>query len=147
MDLDNGTLEFFKGGVSMGVAFTNLSGTIYAMTGGDTNGGTSNITANFGATAFAYTPPTGFAAGFGELVASYALGGVTRDASGDPAARVVAAFRESTKAFVGTDTSDGTTGAYSIATTDDSAHTLVAYPADGEALPALVLRGVIPLET
>ena len=147
MDLDNGTLEFFKGGVSMGVAFTNLSGTIYAMTGGDTNGGTSNTTANFGATAFSYTPPAGFQAGFGEPLATYALSGLVRNASGTFAARTVRAFREDTGAFVGTAVSDGTTGAYSITTADTSAHTLVAYPAGGEALPALVLRGVVPIES
>lgn len=50
-----GTLEFFRAGVSMGVAFTGIpAGTYYPMTGGDTDSATSNCTANFGATPFAY---------------------------------------------------------------------------------------------
>lgn len=30
LDFDAGTIEFYKNGVSQGVAFTNLSGTVYA---------------------------------------------------------------------------------------------------------------------
>ena len=63
LDLDNGTLEFYQNGVSMGVAFTGISGTYYAMVGGDTNTVTCNITANFGATPFNYPVPAGYNAG------------------------------------------------------------------------------------
>lgn len=63
LDLDNHTLEFFKDGVSMGVAFTGLPvGTYYAMTGGD-SASTSNCTANFGASSLRYAPPAGFTPG------------------------------------------------------------------------------------
>lgn len=65
LDMDAGTIAFYRNGTSMGVAFTGLTGTIHAMTGGDTDGATSNVTANFGATALVYSPPSGFAAGFG----------------------------------------------------------------------------------
>jgi len=62
LDLDNGTLTFYKNGSSQGVAFTDL---LTAMVdGGWTpvfNGyGNSEGAFNFGQRAFSYTPPTGF---------------------------------------------------------------------------------------
>lgn len=74
------------------------------------------------------------------------LSGVVLDANGDPAARLVRAMREDTGQFAGQTTSDATTGgAYKISVNSDGAHTLNFYPADGEDLPALVLRGVVPV--
>lgn len=61
MDLDAGTLTFYRNGVSQGVAFTGLSGTFFAAQGTNNNGG--GCTANFGQTPFAYSPPAGFNAG------------------------------------------------------------------------------------
>lgn len=61
LDLDAGTLTFYKNGVSQGVAFTGLSGMIHAAEG-TTNTGDA-CTANFGATPFVYSPPSGFSAG------------------------------------------------------------------------------------
>ena len=60
LDLDSKTIEFFKNGVSQGVAFTNLSGTVFphVVIGGAT--WATACTMNFGATAFAYTKPDGF---------------------------------------------------------------------------------------
>lgn len=63
LDMDAGTLTFYKNGVSQGVAATGLTGTMYPMIGGASNGGTSSASANFGATAFAYSVPSGFNAG------------------------------------------------------------------------------------
>lgn len=144
LDMDAGTLGFFKDGVSMGIAFTGLSGTIYAMTGGDTNAAASVTTANFGATAFAYTPPVGFNAGFG--VSALTLSGSVEDAAGASAARLVRAYREDTGALAGSATSNGATGLYSIATAYSGEHTLVFYPAGVDAgLGAIVLRGVTPV--
>ncbi len=60
LDMTDGTLTFYKNGVSQGVAFTGLTGTLYPMLSlFDASG---SATANFGATAFAYTPPTGYSA-------------------------------------------------------------------------------------
>lgn len=59
LDMDNGTLTFYKNNVSQGQAFSGITGTIYPMVGehsGDV------FTANFGTTAFTYAIPTGFAA-------------------------------------------------------------------------------------
>lgn len=52
--MDAGTITFYKNGSSLGVAFSGISGTYYP-----TNGilDTASHTTNFGATAFAYTPP------------------------------------------------------------------------------------------
>lgn len=67
LDMDAGTITFYKNGVLQGMAFTGLAGTVYAMFGGSTNTGTNGsqavVTANFGATAFVYPPPTGFNSG------------------------------------------------------------------------------------
>lgn len=86
-----------------------------------------------------YTPDT---APFSAV--SPALSGNIKDAAGANAARLVVAYLESTKALVGSTTSNAATGAYSIPATSGGAHTLIAYPAAGENLPALTLRGVIP---
>ena len=85
-----------------------------------------------------FTPPTDFFPAAGEVA------GVVRDASGDPAARTVRVLREDTGAFVFGVTSNATTGAYAASVSSSGAHTVIAYPAVGENLPALVLRGVIP---
>ncbi len=62
LDLDDGTLTFFKNGVSQGVAFsTGLTGAMLypGATGYSLN---DAVTANFGASNFAYAPPSGFIA-------------------------------------------------------------------------------------
>jgi hypothetical protein len=60
LDMDNGTLTFYKNGTSQGTAFnTGLAGkTISPMTGSGLYTVTANF--NFGQRPFAYTPPTGF---------------------------------------------------------------------------------------
>ena len=91
-----------------------------------------------------FTPPS---AAFPDTGTLYTLSGTVRDATNTPAARKVVAYRDDTNALIGTATSDATTGAYSVDTTVDTAHTLVFYPAGGESLNALVRRGVLPIET
>ena len=62
LDMDAGTLAFYKNGSSQGTAFTGLTGTILPMIG---DGGTASAVAfnsNFGQRAFAYTAPSGFKA-------------------------------------------------------------------------------------
>jgi hypothetical protein len=59
LDLDAGTLVFYKNGSSQGTAYSSLSGT-FAPASGD--GATNAWTANFGQRAFAYTAPSGFKA-------------------------------------------------------------------------------------
>ena len=62
-DADNGTLTFYKNGVSQGVAFTGMPTTTYFPVHGD--GSSSAISSghyNFGQRPFAYTPPAGFKA-------------------------------------------------------------------------------------
>jgi hypothetical protein len=62
LDMDNGTIEFFKNGKSQGVAFKDVKsmGEVFPVlaNGGSTVVGTS--TANFGATPFIYDVPEGF---------------------------------------------------------------------------------------
>jgi len=58
-DADNGTLTFYKNGVSQGTAFTGLTGT-FAF--GCSTYATTKWIANFGQRAFAYTAPSGYKA-------------------------------------------------------------------------------------
>ena len=65
LDMDAGTIELFMNGASMGVMYSGVTGAIHACSTGDTDSGTSNCTANFGASPFAYEPPPGHTRGFG----------------------------------------------------------------------------------
>lgn len=65
LDMDLGQVTFYLNGVSQGIAFTGLAGTVYAGFGTQSQAAipTWTITANFGASAFTYTPPVGFNSG------------------------------------------------------------------------------------
>jgi hypothetical protein len=58
LDLDAGTLTFYKNNASQGVAFSSLSGEFFPAFSSET----AYFQANFGQRPFAYTPPTGFKA-------------------------------------------------------------------------------------
>ena len=61
LDLDAGTLVFYKNNTSQGTAYSSLSGSfVPAISDGGT--GTSAFVSNFGQRPFSYTPPTGFLA-------------------------------------------------------------------------------------
>lgn len=62
LDLDNGTLEFYKNGVSMGVSHTNVKelGEVFPILKTVGNVSFSFYTFNFGATPFAYSIPHGY---------------------------------------------------------------------------------------
>lgn len=62
LDLDAGTLVFYKNGVSQGTAFTGISGNFTPFCGLTYNGGGPGFYMNFGQRPFAQTPPTGFVA-------------------------------------------------------------------------------------
>jgi hypothetical protein len=59
LDMDAGTIVFYKNGTSQGTAFTGLTGTYFPAV---SDGGGSQLAAfaNFGQRPFRYTPPTGF---------------------------------------------------------------------------------------
>jgi len=69
LDLDNGTLKFYKNGTGYGNAFTGLTGTFLVAAEWRSSGGNNDHIANFGASSWAYNPSTGFV-GVSEL-ASY----------------------------------------------------------------------------
>jgi hypothetical protein len=62
LDMDAGTLEFYKNGVSMGVAFTGISGTYAPAIGDSANTISTTSAVNFGQRPFSYTAPSGFVA-------------------------------------------------------------------------------------
>lgn len=77
LDMDNGKVWWGKNGTwfnsgapgsGTNAAFTTgITGTMYPCDGNGTSGSTFTITSNFGASAFAYTVPSGFA-GIGSLI-------------------------------------------------------------------------------
>lgn len=62
LDLDAGTLIFYKNNTSQGTAFTGLSGTFTALIYDGTSASAPTFNANFGQQPFTYTPPTGYVA-------------------------------------------------------------------------------------
>ena len=62
LDMDAGTIVFYKNNSSQGTAFSSLSGTFIPIDANGTSGGTYTSTINFGQRAFAYTAPSGFKA-------------------------------------------------------------------------------------
>lgn len=79
LDLDGGTLTFYKNGVSQGVAYSGLSGTFYAAFGSGNGGET--CTANFGATPFTYAPPAGYSHGVASTAYTPTINYATWDAN------------------------------------------------------------------
>lgn len=90
-----------------------------------------------------FTPPTAPFEGAGATT-NYVLSGNVKDAAGANAARDVAIFRRSPLTHLATVTSDGGTGNYSYTTAFNEPHVLMALPASGEPLNALVLDRVMP---
>lgn len=62
LDLDAGTLVFYKNNVSQGTAFSSLGGPFLPMLSDFSNADSSSAYINFGQRPFTYTPPTGFKA-------------------------------------------------------------------------------------
>lgn len=62
MDMTGGNVVFYKNCVSQGTAFTGLAGAMFA-TAGQSGGVAGGYTANFGATSFHCTVPSGYNAG------------------------------------------------------------------------------------
>ena len=62
LDLDAGTLAFYKNGSAQGTAYSSISGTYFPGISDVDNNSSRNSTfiANFGQRPFAYTPPSGF---------------------------------------------------------------------------------------
>lgn len=54
LNMDAGTITFYKNNVSQGQAFSSISGTVFPSCGGN------SFTFNFGQRPFAYTPPSGY---------------------------------------------------------------------------------------
>ena len=57
LDMDAGSITFYKNNTSQGVAYTGLSGTVFPME--YTGGLVENLT-DFGQSGYTYTPPTDF---------------------------------------------------------------------------------------
>jgi hypothetical protein len=60
LDMDAGTLIFYKNGVSMGTAFTSITGTYFPSFADSTNSIATSFDVNFGQRPFAYTIPSGY---------------------------------------------------------------------------------------
>ena len=62
LDLDKGTITFYKNNSSQGQAFSGLTGGFLPAIGDGSTNATHSTVSNFGQRAFAYTPPSGFRA-------------------------------------------------------------------------------------
>lgn len=62
LDMDAGTLVFYKNNTSQGTAYSSISGTVFPSVTDGSGGAVSDLTSNFGQRPFAYTPPSGFVA-------------------------------------------------------------------------------------
>lgn len=61
LDMDAGTITMYKNGVSQTQMYSGITGTVYPAV--CLAGFSTNLTCNFGASAFAYSPPSGYNAG------------------------------------------------------------------------------------
>ena len=115
LDADARTVTFMSPGGALSDAISiPFSGGIYLAAGSGSSGTPSGtITANFGATPFAMSVPQGYMPGFG-TVFTYPISGNVKDASGANAARTVRIYRRSDGMFIGSTTSDPSTGNYSF---------------------------------
>lgn len=144
LDMTAGTLTIYVNGVSYGVAYSGIAGTIYAMMGSGASA-SCTVTANFGASAFAYTPPVGFNHGLGTgSSAVYRLHINVKDAANNNVAREVAICRRSPFTLVGTVTTDAVTGNAVLETPTGDEHLAIALPASGENLNALIHDRILP---
>ena len=60
LDLDSGTLTFYKDNVSQGTAYSGVSGTFQPAFATDQSSGTTTASVNFGQRPLSYTPPSGY---------------------------------------------------------------------------------------
>ncbi|MFS0855121.1 SPRY domain-containing protein [Paenibacillus taichungensis] len=89
LDLDNGTLGFYKNGVSMGVSHTNIKvlGKVYPTIRDGSSSATKTATINFGSKPFSYPVPTGYFPYNVELVDKFLI------SSGDEYHSIVPEFK------------------------------------------------------
>lgn len=59
-DADAKTVGFISNGIDRGIAFTGLTGTLYAIFGNGSSGKTGTQVINFGSSPFAFDPPAGY---------------------------------------------------------------------------------------
>lgn len=148
LDLDAGTLRFYVNGADQGIAYTGISGTVYAMFGGASSGPTETATANFGGSPFVHTPPAGHNHGFGTgstIPTVYRVRVNVKDAGNNNVAREVAICRRSPFTLVGTVTTNAVTGNAVLETPTGDEHLAIALPASGENLNALVHDRILPV--
>lgn len=145
LDADAHTLAAYLNGVLKGTATTvPVEEVFFSFASGSTY--QSTIDVNFGQTAFAYSPPAGFFAGFGVLSPAFKVSGIVLDDANNPAVRVVRAYSRNTGALFGSTTSSPS-GAFSIITIP-SADPVYVVALDDEAnvsYNALIYDRIIPV--
>lgn len=112
IDADARTVRYINASGNSGDIALTLTGDIY-LAGGPDGTPPGNLVLNAGQSAFTYSVPSGYTAGF-EPLSEYYFEGVTLDDSGAPGSRKVRAYLRSTGALVGEVMSDPTTGEYQL---------------------------------
>jgi hypothetical protein len=114
IDADARTLTY-SNAVASATTSIPWSGAIYLAGGADSGATTGSLKLNAGQTSFAYTVPSGYTAGFAQIV-YYELAGNVLDDAGAPAQRAVWVLRRDTMTPIANTLSDATTGDWSILT-------------------------------
>lgn len=150
LDMDNGKIWWGKNGTwqasgdpgaGTNEAYSGISGTLYAMH--SPHGNTNECTANFGASSFSYSVPTGFNSGLYISTFSGQFTGTVEE-QGSPAQRSLYLYRRDTGAYVDTTTSSGD-GSYTLSTTHSGTHFIVCLDdAAGDDFNDLIIGNVIP---
>ena len=114
IDADARTLTYSNASAS---ATTSIpwAGAIYLAGGADSGATSGSLKLNAGQTSFAYSVPSGYTAGFAEIVLYELAGNVVGD-TGAPAQRAVWVLRRDTMVPIANTLSDATTGDWSILT-------------------------------
>ena len=98
LDMDAGTMTFYKNGTSQGVAYTGITGTYFPA---HTLYDTSTATLNFGQRPFAYTAPSGFKALCTQNLPTPTIGATTATQAGKYFNTVLYTGNSSTLAVTG----------------------------------------------
>lgn len=148
LDMDNGKVWWSKNGswqasgdpgAGTNEAYSGLTGTMYAMLSIYTN--TNKTTANFGASAFTYSVPTGFTAGLSDFT-GYFSGYVYEE--GSPVSRTMYLYTRGAGTYITTTTSSGD-GYYYMETTNSGSHFIVCLDDDaGTDYNDLIVGDVYP---
>lgn len=144
IDADARTVRFFNAGGTSTARAIGFTGDIYLSLGRDNTSYPGGVTLNAGQSAFTYSVPSGYTAGFA-LMSALGISGVVTDAAGAPAARTIYGYNRSSGALTCTAVSSASTGSYLLIQQPNNTdpHVVVALPT-ATTENALVFDRLVP---